>query len=154
MHNHRPSDYICPFCRVVAGIEDDLAYTRQADVVHRDDVITAFISSHWRPNNRGHVLIVPNVHVENLYDMPDDLLLAVHSYSKTVARALKEVYHCDGVSVRQHNEPAGDQDVWHYHLHVFPRYVDDHLYLSHNQLYLSDPSERAAFAGRLRQDLQ
>ena len=38
------------------------------------------------------------------------------------------VYKGDGVSTRQHNEPAGNQDVWHYHLHVFPRYQDDAFY--------------------------
>jgi histidine triad (HIT) family protein len=65
---------------------------------------------------------------------------------------MKAAYHCDGISTRQHNEPAGNQDVWHYHLHVFPRYTDD-------QLYLNDPAalrarmpadERAGYAQRLR----
>lgn len=48
--------------------------------------------------------------------------------SATRALALKAALSCDGISTRQQNEPAGDQDVWHYHVHVFPRYADDGLY--------------------------
>jgi diadenosine tetraphosphate (Ap4A) HIT family hydrolase len=44
---------------------------------------------------------------------------------------MKDAYRCDGVSTRQHNEPAGDQDVWHLHVHVLPRHQGDQLYLRH-----------------------
>ena len=63
---------------------------------------------------------------------------------------MKEVYGCDGVSIRQHNEPAGDQTVWHYHLHVFPRYHGDELYASHKQVQEATLEERAEFATKLR----
>jgi len=65
-----------------------------------------------------------------------------------VAIALKKVYQCDGVSSRQHNEPSGDQDVWHYHLHVFPRYKDDNLYKTEREL--SKQEERIKYADALR----
>jgi len=94
--------------------------------------------------------IVPNQHIENLYDIPDELLASVHAFSKKVAMALKETYNCDGVSVRQHNEPFGDQDVWHYHLHVFPRYEGDQLYMSNDDRTMSAPEERLPFAEKLR----
>lgn len=58
------------------------------------------------------------------------------------------MYKCDGVSSRQHNEPCGNQDVWHYHLHVFPRYKDDNLYLTNREL--SKPEERIEYADRLK----
>ena len=64
---------------------------------------------------------------------------------------MKSGYGCDGVSTRQHNEPAGYQDVWHYHLHVFPRFAGDELYGSRK--CLMPPEERAAFAERLRRAL-
>ena len=48
--------------------------------------------------------------------------------AKRLAIAMKTVYACDGISTRQHNEPAGSQDVWHYHLHVTPRYENDNYY--------------------------
>jgi histidine triad (HIT) family protein len=65
---------------------------------------------------------------------------------------MKRAYGCDGTSVRQHNEPAGDQDVWHYHLHVFPRYAGDDLYRSSARL--THPEERWPYADRLRAVLQ
>jgi histidine triad (HIT) family protein len=65
-----------------------------------------------------------------------------------IALAMKAVYSCDGVSTRQHNEPAGNQDVWHYHLHVTPRYEDDQFYLTHREFM--PVNERAKHAEKLR----
>ncbi len=72
--------------------------------------------------------------------------------AKHVAIALKAVHHCDGVSTRQHNEPAGNQEVWHYHLHVFPRFDGDQLYSSRQQLALLE--ERVRHAEMLRNYFQ
>jgi len=120
----------------------------QSDVIYRDAYITAFISAGWWENNKGHVLIIPNQHFENLYDLPSDYSAKIHDFEKQVAIALKQVYNCDGVSSRQHNEPAGNQDVWHYHLHVFPRYKDDNLYAM--KRISTTVEERAIYAERLR----
>lgn len=127
--SYQPDGYRCPFCRVAAGedLRDD--FTNQADVIFRDDVVTAFISSAWWPANPGHVLVVPNDHVENVYDIPDAVLAAVQVIGKRIGLALVETYDYDGTSFRQHNGPGGDQEVWHYHLHVFPRYRGDDLYV-------------------------
>jgi len=151
MHTNAPEGYLCPLCCIAQGIErEDFPYTKQQDIFYQDTQLTAFVSSHWWPNNRGHVIIIPNRHTENLYDMPDEELAAIHSLSRTIALAFKETYGCDGVSTRQHNEPAGDQDVWHYHLHVFPRYLDDQLYIRNAEKFLSHPAERLAYAEKLR----
>jgi histidine triad (HIT) family protein len=123
---HTPDGYECPFCTLADGSDVE----RQREVVYRDDQVLAFISRHWWPNNPGHVLVVPQRHFENIYDLPLDVSDRIHRLSKFVAIAFKEVYHCDGVSTRQHNESAGNQHIWHYHLHIFPRYEGDDLYLS------------------------
>ena len=52
----------------------------------------------------------------------------IHETARRIALALKDAYSCDGISTRQHNEPGGNQEVWHYHVHVFPRYAGDGLY--------------------------
>ena len=64
---------------------------------------------------------------------------------------MKGVLSCDGVSTRQHNEPAGNQDVWHFHQHVFPRYKGDELYRSEKFRY--DDDERSHYANLLREAL-
>lgn len=148
--SHAPADYDCPFCRVVRG--EDLAgnYTRQTDIVLRDEHTTAFVSSRWWSSNPGHILVIPNSHIENLYALEPPLLGAVHATMRQIAIAIRSAYDCEGTSTRQHNEPAGDQEVWHFHTHVFPRYTDDQLYERSSDHRWTTPEERAPYAEKLR----
>lgn len=57
---------------------------------------------------------------------------------------------CDGVSTRQHNEPGGNQDVWHFHQHVFPRWLGARLYQRHDEKAVVPAPDRAVRAERLR----
>jgi histidine triad (HIT) family protein len=146
MYNHAPDDYVCPFCLLAQGGAS--ARSSQRDVIFRDDFVTAFIPSHFWENNKGHVIVIPNQHFENIYDLPDELGAQIHRVARQVALAQKECYGCDGVSTRQHNEPGGGQDVWHYHLHVFPRYHGDNLYFTPRRP--TTPEERLPYAEKLR----
>jgi len=148
MHSHAPEDYRCPFCLVAQGIENEHVATRQDDVIYHDGTVTAFVSSAWWPKNHGHVLVIPNEHIENVYAMPADLLGRIQEVAREISIGFKEVYGCDGVSSRQHNEPAGGQDVWHYHLHVFPRWDGDQLYQERRRS--TTPEQRAPYAEKLR----
>ncbi len=146
--NHEPHDYMCPFCDWLAGNETD--YKKNSDIVFQDSMVTAFISPKWWVNNPGHVIIIPNQHVENLYDIPDELLAAVYITTKRIAIAMRKSYGYDGTSTRQHNEPAGNQDVWHVHTHLFPRYENDQLYQNHENKRFVSPAERQVYADKLR----
>lgn len=148
MYNHEPEGYICPFCLVIQGVEHDNLLTKQADIVYKDEYVTAFIGASCWTNIKGNVIIVPNKHYENIYDIPSLYLHKISDLTKEIAIAFKRVYLCDGVSTRQHNEPCGNQDVWHYHMHVFPRYKDDNLYMSKSEL--CDPNERLIYANKLK----
>ncbi len=150
MYNHEPKGYHCPFCLLASGVENKNVLTKQDDIVYQDRLVTAFIASHWWPKNAGHVIIIPNKHFENIYDLPDNLSARIHKIERMVAIAFKAVYHCDGVSSRQHNESAGNQDVWHYHLHVFPRYKNDQLYEHHAQKQVANPEERKRYSKKIR----
>jgi histidine triad (HIT) family protein len=68
--------------------------------------------------------------------------------SAAMALAMKAAYACQGIMLRQHNEPAGEQHIWHYHLHVIPRYENDQLHLSRKQPFAAH--ERAEYALQLR----
>lgn len=148
MFNHAPEGYVCPFCLIVDGVENEQINTKQNDIIYKDDYVTAFISSSWWKNNKGHVIIIPNKHIENIYDLPSEFSYRIHDLEKEIALALKETYKSDGVSSRQHNEPCGNQDVWHYHLHVFPRYKGDNLYKTDREN--SNPEERLEYVQKLR----
>jgi histidine triad (HIT) family protein len=148
MYNHAPKDYACPFCLLLQGINNEHVLSIASDVFFKGDEVTALISSHQWPNNLGHAVVIPNQHFENIYDLPTALGCQIYTVARQVALAMKTVYDCDGVSTRQHNEPDGNQDVWHYHLHVFPRYADDNLYGTHRAEMSAE--ERARYAQKLR----
>jgi histidine triad (HIT) family protein len=145
--NHEPDDYACPFCALQRGVENDR--NRLADVVAVTPLAFARISPTWWPDNPGAVLVVPRVHHENLYDLPPDVGHAVGDLVQAVAVAMRSTYDCEGVSTRQHNEPAGGQDVWHLHVHVFPRRAGDRLYQRQEEARAVLPLERAPYAERL-----
>jgi histidine triad (HIT) family protein len=142
MYLHEPSGYHCPFCAIVAGAEDPRA------TVWRDRHSIAVIALHQHPKNAGALLVCPLGHFENIYVMPDDIGAHLFGVSKRLAIALKRALGCQGVSTRQHNEPAGSQEVWHYHQHVVPRYDGDNFYAERG---LPMPLEqRIEYAERIR----
>ena len=96
------------------------------------------------------MIVIPTRHIENVYTLMPDVAVHVHEAARRIAIALKVVYQCDGISTRQHNEPAGYQEVWHSHVHVFPRYVNDHLYEQTHLHRLTSPAERSPYAECLR----
>lgn len=147
MFNHEPKNYECPFCNLLAGRETE--YNSKRDVIFENDDVLAFISPKWWVNNPGNVIVVPKLHVENIYDISDDLLSKVQIVAKQISVAMKKVYKCDGVSLRQHNEHAGNQDAWHYHLHIFPRWENDDLYLNHKNKKFVPVEEREVYAKKL-----
>ncbi len=147
---HAPPGYRSPFLDVVEGLETPGTLSKERDVFYRDAQLTAFIAAARYQKAGGNALVVPNVAYENLYAIPDDLLCALHVFSKRLAVAFKTVYRCDGVMLRQHNEPAGSQDVWHYHLHVIPRFENDGFYATLPQKILTTPAEREPYARLLR----
>ena len=148
MHNYEPKDYNCPFCRLARGENDDI--NKQEYIVFEDKNTFAYVSPKWWVRNPGSVLVIPKKHTENLYDMPNELLGDVYSTAKKVAIAIRESYPSEGTSTRQHNEPAGDQDVWHFHVHVFPRYEGDELYKNHDQREWVDHEKRKVFSDKLK----
>ncbi|TWP51268.1 HIT domain-containing protein [Lentzea tibetensis] len=122
MFNHEPPGYPCPFCYLLSGGSTSL--DRPEDVVLRTPLASAKVASH---GSSGAVIVFPNAHHENLYDLPSADGHAVHDAVRAVAIAMRRAYGCAGTSIRQHNEPVGGQEVWHYHVHVFPHHPGDQL---------------------------
>jgi histidine triad (HIT) family protein len=152
MYNHAPENYACPFCLLVAGIQNEHVQSLRSDIVYHDDAVTAFIGSQQWQNNHGNTIIIPNEHFENIYDLPVSYAQDLHRVAKMLALTMKVVYACDGVSTRQHNEPGGSQDVWHYHLHVTPRYKEDNFYATQREPM--SVSERATHAEKIKKQLE
>lgn len=81
------------------------------------------------PASKGHALILPKEHAANIYELPDELAAKAMIVAKKVASTLKEGLNCDGLNIVQNNgEPAG-QTVFHFHMHLIPRYKGDHVHV-------------------------
>ncbi len=150
-YSHIPDDYRCPFCAMTQRSENLRDYSRLSDIVYQDEWVTALIASHQYPRNTPNIIVVPNAHYENSFDLPPALAADIQSAAQQIAFALKQAYQCDGISTRQHSEPSGSQDVFHYHLHVTPRFRDDRFYHTIYEKALMPIDERAAHAKRVRE---
>jgi histidine triad (HIT) family protein len=150
MFNHAPKDYNCPICIAIKGHENDDTLIRQSDIVYKDDLVSAFISSFFIGKNLGHIIIVPNEHFENIYDLPTNYSSRIAEIAQKMALALKKSYQADGVTTLQNNEPAGNQHAFHYHFHVFPRYENDDLHNNMLDKKSTTPEERKPYAEKIK----
>lgn len=149
MHNHAPSDYVCPICLGVQGVENDKTLIRASDIVYRDQLVMVFIASYFIGQNDGHLIVVPLEHYENLYDLPDEVGSHLFTVSRRFAKILKQAYNCDGVMILQNNEPASGQHAFHYHTHLFPRYENDNIFEHMNRKRETTSEERKPFAEKI-----
>lgn len=155
MRGNAPDNYKCPICLGNRGVENEDTLLRQADLVFEDDLVKVWVNSFWVGVNYGHLIVVPAEHYETIYDLPIEVGYRVFEVSKQMSLAMKKVYKCDGVTLRQNNEPAGDQHAFHYHLHIFPRYESDNF----NQELTEDKKlapteERRKYSQKLREYLK
>ena len=77
------------------------------------------------PATKGHALILPKEHYRNLFDLPEETAAEAIKMAKKLALKMKDTLHCDGVNIVQNNEEAAGQTVFHFHMHVIPRYCED-----------------------------
>lgn len=106
----------CSFCDIVAGVT-------AADIVYSDDVVVAFLDR--APVFKGHVLVVPRLHVETLVDLPAQMIAPFFSVVQRLASALPSALIADGTFVAVNNVVS--QSVPHLHAHVVPRRRKDGL---------------------------
>jgi len=111
----------CVFCRIVAK-------EIPAAVVYEDDQTLAFMDA--GQVNPGHVLVAAKGHAENLYELNDAQAGALLRTAARVARAIRDAYQPQGLSVYQANGKAAWQTVFHYHMHLVPRHDGDGMALS------------------------
>ena len=113
--------YSCPFCRNIASGDAD----HPLEILHRYEHVFVKMNPRWPRNNSGAALVIPNEHYENVYEVPVALGEPLQWAIRDTANAMKRAFGCDGINVWQNNEPASGQTVWHYHVHVVPRYGGD-----------------------------
>lgn len=119
----------CIFCKLANGIIP-------TNSIYEDDDFKVILDA--SPAAKGHALILPKEHFDNLYETDDAVAEKILPLAKKIAKQMKEKLHCDGVNVLQNNEVAAGQTVFHLHVHVIPRTTGDDAILEWNHLELSD----------------
>jgi len=110
----------CLFCKIVAG---ELPSTR----VYEDDRVVAIMDIF--PAARGHALVIPRTHAADIHEISAEDLAAAAEAAQHLAGAAVRNLGADGVTIMQSNGAAAWQTVFHYHVHVIPRYDGDPLVL-------------------------
>ncbi len=144
--SHAPPGYRCPFCELLrAGELSEGNLCVASDLIYRTEQVAVIMACDGFGPHGGHAMVIPVEHHEALYDLPDDVAFRIMLETKRIALAMKQAWNPEGTSTRQHNEPAGNQHVWHYHQHVFPRFSGDNLYgrLRH-RVSIEERAEKAA----------
>jgi histidine triad (HIT) family protein len=134
------TDPACLFCKIVAG-------EIPATVIASDDRTVSFMDIN--PATRGHALVVPRDHVRDLHEIAPDELAAVAAAGRRLAGRARDALGADGVNLLNSCGAAAWQTVFHFHLHVIPRYAGDPLRLP----WIpgpGDPDEIADAAAALR----
>ncbi len=77
------------------------------------------------PATFGHALILPKEHYANIYEIDEETLAKAHVLAKKMATIMTEVFEADGFNILQNNNEAAGQSVFHFHIHLIPRYAND-----------------------------
>ena len=106
----------CVFCTIAKG---DIP----SKVLYEDDEFKVILD--LGPATKGHALILPKNHYRNLYEIPDEVAGKVMLLAKKMALHMTEKLNCDGFNLVQNNGEAAGQTVFHFHMHLIPRYTED-----------------------------
>ncbi len=106
----------CIFCKIANG-------EIPSNTIYEDDNFRVILDN--GPATKGHALVLPKEHYANLFEIPEDVAAGAVKVAKKVAGTMKEKLSCDGLNLVQNNGEAAGQTVFHFHLHLIPRYEND-----------------------------
>ena len=108
----------CIFCKIVKG-------KIPANKIYENEKVLAFLDI--SPVSKGHILIIPKKHFENIYEIEDGYLKEIISLAKIIAESLKKSLNTSGINILHASGKNAQQSVFHFHIHLVPRYKDDKL---------------------------
>lgn len=110
----------CVFCKIAEG-------QVPSNKVYEDEHCIAFAPLEKDMLSKGHLLVIPKKHFENIYDITIDELTFLMRAIKLISKKLKETYGAEGVNILNASGKVAQQSVFHFHFHLVPRYADDGL---------------------------
>ena len=119
----------CIFCKIANG-------EIPATTLYEDNDFRVILDVN--PASKGHTLLLPKKHAENLYDLPDETASKALVLAKNMASKIEKALECDGLNLVQNNGETAGQTVFHFHMHIIPRYKNDSVKLGWKPGKLSD----------------
>lgn len=106
----------CIFCKLANGVFP-------TNSIYEDDEFNVILD--LAPATKGHALILPKQHADNLYELPEETAGKAFILAKKLVKTITEKLNCDGFNIMQNNGKVAGQTVYHFHMHLIPRYEDD-----------------------------
>jgi len=133
----------CLFCNIANGMMESATVFENSEF---KVILDKF------PGARGHALIMPKEHYDDIYDLDAETAGKLFALVTVVAKALRKVFQCDGMNILQNNGKIAGQTVFHFHMHLIPRYENDGLKFAWETKTFSDV-ELEAFANEIKKEL-
>ena len=127
----------CIFCKIANG-------EIPAAALYEDDDFKVILD--LGPASKGHALILPKAHAANIYELPDELAAKAMILAKKMASKMTEALKCDGFNIVQNNGEAAGQTVFHFHMHLIPRYQGDNVGITWTPGTLTDEDREEILA--------
>lgn len=131
----------CLFCKIVAGLIPSAK-------IFEDENIYAFLDLY--PIEKGHALVIPKMHIETFFDLPNYLIMPLFSTAKLIALAQKKILGATGFNLLQNNGAEAGQEIHHFHIHVIPRFEKERKQVSWNAKAYENSKEMLNIAEQLR----
>ena len=128
----------CIFCKIAAG---DIP----SATIYEDNDFRVILDI--EPASKGHALILPKEHYANLYELSDELAAKALIVAKKVITKMTGILGCDGYNAVQNNGEAAGQTVFHFHIHLIPRYKDDNVNIGWSQGSLTEEVKAEILSG-------
>ena len=119
----------CIFCKLANG---DIP----TNALYEDDIVKAIFD--LSPASKGHIIILSKEHYDNIYAIDEKTAAHVFKVATKLAKAIKEALNCDGMNILQNNGEIAGQTVFHFHIHIIPRYVGDNVKFTWSQGKISE----------------
>lgn len=121
----------CVFCKIIKG---DIP----SRTVYEDDLIKVIMNIN--PSTNGHLLVIPKEHMTDIKDTKDEIIMhSINIIRNILFPKLKERLSCEGLTLAQNNELG--QEIKHYHIHLIPRYPEDHADFTYDKSQIDDLDE-------------
>lgn len=119
----------CIFCKLANG---DIP-TR---AIYEDDMFKVILDN--APATKGHALILPKDHAANLFELPEETATEAMKLAKKMAGKMTDILKCDGFNLLQNNGEIAGQTIFHFHMHLIPRYKDDNQVITMKPTHPTD----------------